>query len=191
MEVRLMTDYGRIEQIYTDHMEKDFPANELKPLIAIRKALEEGIYECYGLFSSRTLLAYAFFVKSGRHYLLDYFAVTQVYRNKGYGSVFLNRLAGYMTDAECVICEVEDPEKAERPEEKELCERRKDFYLRNGFRMTPVRSVVFGAEFQLLTATKSRRYNAEEIMDIYAALYRSVLPQYFFETCFSVSMLPA
>ena len=187
MEIRQMTNYGQIEEIYNSQMDKDFPVNELKPLIAIQKALEEGIYECYGLFSGRFLLGYAFFVKSERNYLLDYFAVTQVYRNKGYGSVFLNRLAGIMTDADCVICEVDDPDKGESPKEKELRERRKDFYLRNGFYMTTVRSCVFGAEFQLLTATKKRRYGAEELAAIYSALYRSILPQYFFETCFSVS----
>lgn len=190
MEIRQMTDYGKIEEIYIRHMEKDFPVNELKPLIAIRKALEEGIYECYGLFSGRSLLGYAFFVRSGKSYLLDYFAVTQVYRNKGYGSVFLNRLAGHLSDAECVICEVDDPDRTESPGEKELREHRKDFYLRNGFQMTPVRSVVFGAEFQILTSSKKRVYSAEELMDVYSKLYRSVLPQYFYETCFSVSIDP-
>ena len=186
MEIKRMTDFQQIEEIYVNRMQQDFPANEIKPLISIEKALENGIYECYSLYSGRINLGYAFFVRVGSCCLLDYFAVTQSYRNKGYGSVFLNRLSRFLTDMECVICEVDDPQKKEDSESKKLCERRRQFYLRNGFRETNVTSTVFGADFQILVTDVNKTYSDNEIAECYAMLYQKILPEFFFKTCFTV-----
>ena len=186
MEIRKLTDLKQIEHIYSTSMQLDFPGNEIKPLIAIEKALQNGIYECYGLYRDRTMLGYAFFVTSGKNYLLDYFAICQAYRNKGFGSVFLNRLSAILSEADCIICEVDDPEKESSDDVKDLCERRLQFYLSNGFRKTDVTSSVFGASFQILIQSKNLRLSAGKIAEIYSLLYKSVLPEFFFKTCFSV-----
>lgn len=186
MEIKRMTNFRQIAEIYGTRMQQDFPANEIKPLISIERAMERGIYECYGLFNRDTNLGYAFFVNVDSCYLLDYFAVTQTYRNKGYGSVFMNRLSRTLADVECIICEVDDPEMAEDAKERKICERRQQFYLRNGFRETNVTSRVFGANFQILVTAEKRILFDFEIAEIYAMIYQNILPEFFFKTCFSV-----
>ncbi len=167
MEIRKITDFRQIEDIYLTQMQLDFPSNELKPLIAIEKALEEGIYECYGLYRDRIILGYAFFVKTEKNYLLDYFAISQAYRNRGYGSVFLNRLSKMLSEAECVICEVDDPDAENDPDKNILCFKRLQFYLCNGFRETGVTSTVFGAEFRILVTSGTTVHDDKEIARIY------------------------
>ena len=60
------------------------------------------------------------------------------------------------------------------------------FYLRNGYRLTGVRARVFGVDYQILEVPTGRDYEAEEIAGIYTELYRSILPEPFFQTQFMV-----
>ncbi len=188
MEIRQIKDFKEITSIYYSNMTEDFPLNELKPLVSIEKSLETGIYECYGFFNASSTLGYAFFVKNGRSYLLDYFAITEANRNKGYGSVFLNRLSAKLTDADCVICEVEDPDKSESDRIRIRRKRRLDFYLQNGFRQTSVTSRVFDVSFRILVLSKSKSFKNDEIAGEYSKIYERILPDFFFKTCFSVGV---
>ena len=122
------------EEIYRASLVHDFPANEVKPFSVILEEYAKGRYRSFGAFRDGTLLGYAFFVKTEKNYLLDYFAISQAYRNRGYGSVFLNRLSKMLSEAECVICEVDDPDAENDPDKNILCFKRLQFYLCNGFR---------------------------------------------------------
>ena len=188
MEVRRLTDFNRIAEIYYSQMQTDFPSNEIKPLIAIENALENGIYECYGLFRGRITLGYAFLLRSGSRYLLDYFAILEAYRNKGLGSVFLNRLSKLLSESAYLICEVDAPDKEKDPELKARCEKRIQFYLHNGFQQTRVTSCIFGADYRVLIMPGTEIWDDKEIAESYAALYKSILPEFFFKNCFSVTL---
>ena len=56
MTTRKLTDLAIVEQIYNTHMQKDFPADEIKPLDMIRQLWAMDVYECYALSDEDEML---------------------------------------------------------------------------------------------------------------------------------------
>ena len=185
MQTQRLTDFTQVAELYRTRMKKDFPRSELKPLSAMRRAWEKNAYDCYVLADSG-ILGYAFFVRLGNDYLFDYLAIAEEHRDEGLGSVFLRQLADCLQDADCVVGEVEDPDKAADEEEKALRERRMRFYLRSGYRKTELTASVFGVAYRILEVPTGREHTTGELRRIYTELYRSILPGIFFRTKFQV-----
>ena len=183
---RRLTDFAQVEQLYKSRLKKDFARNELRPLASLRRSWEKDAYDCYGLFAGEELLGYAFFVRQGKNYLFDYLGIAEDYRDQGLGSIFLRQLAAGLTEADCVIGEVEDPEKAKDEQTRAVRQRRLQFYLRSGYLKTELRSVVFGVDYRILEIPTGTTHTADELRTIYTGLYRSILPAPFFRTQFQV-----
>ena len=181
LHTELITDFSLIENIYTECIKKDFPSNELKPLSVINKKWIEHQYDCFGLYSEAQLIGYAFFFKIPNsekqyYYLIDYLAILPKYRNRGCGSVFLKQLSDKITDAECMVLEVEDPGKEEDGARRVLQQKRIEFYLRNGYINTGNTVRVFGVHYLLLEVPcGGRSLSTEEIREIYETMYKSML----------------
>jgi GNAT superfamily N-acetyltransferase len=139
-----------IEEIYKEHMKKDFPPEELKPIDIIKKLIKKKIYMCYGLYDNDKLLAYALLVISKSYLLIDYYAVCKEYRSAGVGSEFLNLLKEQFKDYNGIIVEVEKVECAPDEEERVIRERRITFYNRNGMRMTNISVLLFNVNFSIM-----------------------------------------
>ena len=180
--VRRLTDFSQIETLYRTRLKRDFVRSELRPLASLRSSWEQNAYECYGLFGGDDLLGYAFFVRLGKSCLLDYFAVAAARRDEGLGSLFLQMLASFLADADCVIVEVEDPDKAPGEKARAERERRLRFYLRSGWLQTGLRSRLFGVDYRILELPTSGAHSTQALRSIYADLYRSILPGLLFRT---------
>ena len=183
---RQLTDFAQVELLYRTRLADDFMPSELKPLESMRRSWTKNAYQCYGLFGGDELLGYAFFVRRDRDYLLDYLAIARERRGEGLGSLFLHQLAACVQDANCAVCEVEDPDKARSTAAREHRERRMQFYLRNGCRKTDVTSTVFGVDYRILEIPTAAEHTAEEVRSVYTELYRSSLAEPFFHTQFRV-----
>lgn len=167
-----------IRNVYNHRMIYDFPPDELKSLSLIENLLKKGQYICYGMKNGKDLLAYAFFVIMGNHYLFDYFAVREDLRGTGIGSRFLQELcANRMKDAASVILEVDDPAAADSAEEKAVRDRRLRFYMKNGLRDTGARARTFGVDFLLLELPVGKPLIMEAAGQIYSRIYCSILPK--------------
>ena len=186
LSVRRLTDFAQVEALYQTRLKKDFARKELRPLASLRRSWEHGAYDCYGLYDGGALLGYAFFVRLGKNALLDYLAIAEEHRDEGLGTVFLQMLASCLADADCAVCEVEDPERAQDEETRAQRERRLRFYMRSGFRKTELTSRVFGVDYRILEAPTGKTHAADELRAIYTALYKSILPGPFFHTQFQV-----
>lgn len=184
--IKRATDLSEIEHIYNSYMTRDFIPDELKPMISIRKAWERNAYEALLLLSEDIVLGYALFVRLDRDYLLDYFAIAEEYRNMGLGTVFLKQFSDFIHDADCIVAEIEDTERAEDEKDKETRHKRQLFYLRCGYRETGVKSKVFGVNYCILEAPSVREHSQTEIRSIYTALYQSILPETFFRSEFQI-----
>ena len=187
MITRRLTDFSQVEALYRTRLKEDFPPDELKPLDSMRRSWENGAYECYGLFDSADILGYAFFVRRDRDLLLDYFAIARERRDRGLGSLFLRQLTEHIRGAECAVCEVQDPDKAESAEERMGRERRLRFYLRGGFRKTELTSVLFGVNYRILEMPGTQAHTLQQVREAYTELYRSTLPEPLFLTQFQVN----
>ena len=187
MITRRLTAFSQVEKLYRSRLKEDFPPEELKPLESMRRSWRKGAYDCYGLFDGDDILGYAFFVRRDRDLLLDYFAIAKERRDRGFGSLFLRQLADHIRGADCALCEVQDPDKAESVEERNGRERRLQFYLRSGFRKTELTSVLFGVNYRILEMPGTQAHSLQQIREAYTELYRSTLLEKLFLTKFQVS----
>lgn len=159
-----------IENIYNDHMVKDFPKEELKTLDVMKKLIKKKNYICYGLYNNEELLSYAFLVNSKSYVLIDYYSVCAKYRNKGIGSEFLDILKEQCQSYDGIIVELEKVECASSEAEKVVRRRRIDFYRKNGMRMTNICSKLFNVNYSIMCLCNSDIENSviyEELKNIY------------------------
>lgn len=139
-----------IEIIYNEHMIKDFPYGELKPLDVIQKLNKRKNYICIGLYNNNELLAYALLASSKSYLLIDYYAVCKDHRDEGIGSEFLNILQEHFRNYDGIIVEVERVECGPNESEKIIRKRRIDFYKRNGMRMTDIYCKLFDIDYCIM-----------------------------------------
>ena len=166
----------QIRMLYRERLTSDFPPDELKPLSRIERALSRGEYTCYGAMEGGEILAYAFFVISGRRALFDYYAVARDLRDRGIGSRFIRALIeGPLSNMDCVLLEVDDPDRATGAEAV-LREKRLSFYLRNGLTDTGVRAEVYQVWYRILALPVGDALSPEDVRHIYSDLYHTVLP---------------
>ena len=182
MRIELL-DKKQIIDIYNTRMVNDFPRDELRPLKMITKPYERGIYTCYGLKDDEgdDLLGYAFFVKSGNHFLFDYLAISDDKRDTGLGTIFLGLLREELSSCDSVIGEVEDPDCDDDVVSKENKNRRLSFYLRNGYIDTGVRVKLFGVDYIVLEMDLGKNNDKDTITNLYLSHYRKMLPYLLFK----------
>lgn len=179
MEIKKLTG-EQVVMIYSHNMIKDFPVAELKPLAMINDSLQKGTYECLGALEGEEILAYAFMIKLGNDYLLDYFAVEESHRGEGIGSAFLQQVTGWYDTADSMIAEVEDYDYAADAAEEKLRRSRYGFYLQNGYQDTKVRVCMYGVEYIIMECSR-QTHTMEEIKDLYSRHYRNILPAKFYD----------
>ena len=175
MEVVKLTK-EQVSTIYNERMIDDFPPDERKPLAMLFAQIDSGHYDCLGLEDDGHILGYAYFYRVDRIYLFDYLAIEKSVRDKGIGSIFLSKLSEYMTDAEAVIGEVEDFEKASNEKTKAEQLRRYNFYLKNGCHDTGVTVNMYGVDYRTLEAKVSSSHDSNYIRKIYSSIYKTMLP---------------
>ena len=171
----------QVRAAYAGLLAPAFPVDELKPLKRIEAALKRGEYLCYGAVAEGDVLGVAFFVRIRREgrtlQLFDYLAIRPALRCRGIGGAFLRALIeGPLRGAGTVLLEVDDPERADSPEERALRWRRLAFYLRNGLYDTGVRAVVYGVAYRILALPGGEPLTAGQARGVYAALYRAIFP---------------
>ena len=171
----------QITKLYQEHMVVDFPKDELKPLSMILKSVQEGFYDCFGLFENEKIVGYTFMVKQENSYLIDYIAIFPEHRNKGVGANLLTLIDDYLGDADRIIGEVEDPAYTDDEEQKTLQTRRLEFYLRNNCYDTGLRVECFGVKFIILEAGKKKCRDKDEVWDLYSLFYKKFLSEEQFE----------
>ena len=173
---------NQIRKLYLERLKRDFPPDEIKPLSRIERALARGEYVCYGAMDGEAILAYAFFVVTGKRALFDYFAVAEELRDRGIGSRFIRELMdGLLSQMDCVLLEVDDPDHGQGQEEVALRNRRLAFYLRNGLTDTGVRTKVYGVDFRILSLPVGRMPSVDETRTVYVELYHTILPPKLYE----------
>lgn len=147
MELKLLSK-EELCCLYEDELVFDFPKSELKPVRAMLKLIDMGIYEPLLVTESGETIGYAmvWLPESRRGALLEYFGVLRGKRNAGIGSKILSLLVQRYGQ---IFGEVEAPV-SENPEENDLRLRRIGFYLRNGLRKLDYDCALFGVHFNCL-----------------------------------------
>ena len=127
-ELRPLTEL-QLRQLYREHVARDFPPAERRPLSAILRLRRRGDYDTWGVFDGDALAAYAFLWRGADCALLDYLAVCRDARGQGYGTRALELVKGQYGPVP-LLAEVEAPEESAPPGENALRQRRLHFYGR-------------------------------------------------------------
>lgn len=149
-------DTEEMTRIYEERMKIDFPDSELKPLSRIVETMEAGLCKALVMEEEHIVYAYAVFIlpENGKHLLLDYFAVNQVFRGSGIGHRFFDLLRPFLQDRfpdiEGVFIETEIVEADLPKEDRQIRERRIAFYYHCGCEKTKLESCLFGVTFSIL-----------------------------------------
>lgn len=182
LQIKLLGKTER-KNIYKQHMKRDFPKNELRPLHGIEALVNQGVYYTYGIFEKDSLIAYAYFweEKEREILLFDYFAVVSNLRNQGHGTEAMKAILHLCENKRGVILETENPEKAESNEERETRIRRISFYKKCGLAMSDVRIYLFGVEYYMMYKEWKESGVAKEIVPVMKTLYGNLLPRKIYE----------
>ena len=129
--------------------ESAFPANERIP---IKHLLDNKIKrEFWAFFDGDVFCGFSNSISHGDITNIVYFAVVPELRSRGYGSQILQAIRRQHPDTRIVV-DIEVEEDSKDAEELERRNRRRDFYLRNGFDAAPVEYHWQGEHYRLLTA---------------------------------------
>jgi len=141
-------DTDDVSKLYEQHMRRDFPPVELRPLRYFQQMAECGSAVFYGFYDGMELAGYANVVTAGPDRLLDHFAILPEKRGRGLGATALAMLRAVAGD---FFLEVEDPDLAENERDRELRLRRIAFYQRCGVTDTGYAGTAFGVPYLLLS----------------------------------------
>ena len=180
IEMRLLTR-DEVGQVYHEHLVKDFPADEVKPLWAIYRMMEEGGYDPFGLYVDGVMKGYALFTRQESALLIDYYAIIAEYRGQGYGSLFLKAMREHYKTLPGILFEVERPEMATSEEDRHVRERRIHFYRKNGLVDTGIRVTVFDVAFRMLYLPCCGVTDVEMVKQDLERVYRFMLPGHYYE----------
>ena len=136
---------SKIERLYIEA----FPAGERKPfsmLLRMRRKQKANLLVIHETKTGK-VVGLAFFLKYKEDVLFDYFAVIPECRNKGYGSVVLEKIKEYYSGRR-IFGEVEVPDKNADDYNNQL--RRMEFYKRNDFKETGIVIDMNGCELQIM-----------------------------------------
>ena len=139
--------------VYQNHMMQDFPPEERKPLDTLRKAMTEGIYDCFGWFDEQgNMMVYSFFVRVPENnvVVLDYLAVCADFRGQRNGSRVLAEMPKLYPDCAGIVAEVEDPAESRDEEEQNVRDSRVRFYKKNGMKRSTLKTIQYGVPYIVL-----------------------------------------
>ena len=144
-------DSEKFRKLYEDA----FPLCERKPVALIFGLNDKHDGELLGIYREAAFCGFVFCVTDEKYVLLDYIAVAEEERGRSTGGKILHQLKErYRGKSVFVEIEVEDDSK----ENAEQRRRRKNFYLRNGFKETGIVVNVYDVEMELLTAGEKISY---------------------------------
>lgn len=170
MELKRLNE-KELVSLYREEMEYDFPKSELKPLGAMLRLMELGLYDPLVMLDHGETVGYAmiWLSKDRKGVLLDYLGVLRGKRNGGTGGKILGLLSQRYGQ---LFGEAEAPT-SHNEEENHLRSRRLGFYQRNGFRVLDYQCALFGVHFNCLY------YGPLEDDRVVEQLHHSVYADYF------------
>ena len=124
-----------------------FPRTERKPFAVISKLYHSGKNDLWCLECSGKFLVFASMVNGEHNVLLDYFAVEKRLRGNGIGAEALEKLKDKYPQQGFFV-EIES--QWEPGEDREIRQKRRQFYLRSGMKPMHVMADVFGVKMELL-----------------------------------------
>ena len=188
MELRTLTR-EELRRAYETDLRATFPANELRPLSALEKLCDEGVYEPLAFFEKDLPVGYAFLWKDADGFLLfDYLAVSENRRGCGLGTALLKAVLERYASAPAIFGEVEGPLGLDCVQDAAIF-RRLAFYERNGIVKQGYDCALFGVYYHVLGKLQPE-VSCGELMARHIAFYKNHLSSERFARFIQIPVLP-
>lgn len=151
-----------IENLYI----QSFPKEERKPFSLILQKQKEEKVEILCIEKENNFFGLMILAKDNDNILLDYFAIKKEYQSQGIGSNSLKLLFNKYKNKNIII-EIESTKI--NSNNQILRQKRKDFYLRNNFKIQDFCDNLFSVEMEILT--NNNPINFQEYLNIYKKSY--------------------
>lgn len=149
MNVKYIDYYNYKKEIKKLYYES-FPKNERFPFWILKHSIKQGKSKLNAIVDENKFIGMNYIVNCDDSFYLMFFAIKKEFRNKNYGSKILKDLnLKYKT----IFLSIEEPK-------EQLSERRKNFYLKNGFFETNKYCFEKGITYEILCNDKD--YNITE-----------------------------
>ena len=157
-------EYIKLFSLY----QRAFPISEKKPISMILKMQKCGATDIWYFEENGKFLGLAITINSPELILVDYFAVNEKLRARGYGSAMLKSLISHYS-GKGVFLEIERPYKWAKNYAERI--RRRDFYLSKvGLVPLETYACLFGVDMELL-GTEGVKLSYEEYRNFYLNNY--------------------
>lgn len=153
--------------------EYSFPKHEKRTRENQIKVIENGSCDVDAFLVDGEFVGFLIYWEFSTFIYAEHFALAKEVRSKGYGSEILSTFIKLHSD-KIVVLDID-------PIVNEITERRRNFYLRLGFKQNPYYHIhpsyesVDGEKFELILMTHSRELTAEEFAQFKDALYNKII----------------
>ena len=159
--IETLEDKNYFEKLY----QNAFPIEERIEMDTLYNLLEENLIEIDILRENDKNIGLAVIYLNHNIHLLSYFAIEKSFRGKGYGSSGLGLLKEKYDD---LIIEIEST-KFKDADDFAIRNKRKAFYIKNGYQVLDASVNYFGIEMELMSTTKDA--GLEEYFDTYLNIF--------------------
>ena len=165
MKLRQAQNLSTLEKIENLYIQS-FPKEERKPFSLILQKQKEGKVEILYIEKENNFFGLMILAKDNDNILLDYFAIKKEYQSQGIGSNSLKLLFNKYKNKNIII-EIESTKI--NSNNQILRQKRKNFYLRNNFKIQDFCVNLFSVEMEILT--NNNPINFQEYHNIYKNSY--------------------
>lgn len=176
MEVKIMSA-SELEDLYANHMFRDFPAPEIKPLSTLKQLLSTGEYVPLAFTEDGQMIGYTLLIAcDGKNAcLLDYFAVLPQFRSGGRGSRILKYLREhFIGKTHQILIECEHPDFA--PDRAQAL-RRLRFYNSAGAKKAEIETKLFGVRYLVFALTCDAHAEPLPVEEDIVFYYKKMVPE--------------
>lgn len=142
-----------------------FPDEERIDVESLYDLYNEGAIEIDLISDDKTNVGLAVIYLNENIHLLSYLAIDPIYRGRGYGSRTLKLLKERYED---LMIEIEST-KFKGADDYQIRNRRKAFYIKNGFKLLDTQVDYFGIPMELMATTRDA--GIDEYMDTYLSIF--------------------
>ena len=159
--IETLEDKKYFEKLY----QNAFPDEERIEITTLYNLLEEKLIQIDILKKNNKNIGLAVIYLNHNIHLLSYFAIEKTFRGLGYGSAGLGILKEKYDD---LIIEIEST-KFKDADDFAIRNKRKAFYIKNGYKVLDASVNYFGIEMELMATTKDA--GLEEYFDTYLNIF--------------------
>ncbi|CAM4196814.1 GNAT family N-acetyltransferase [Paenibacillus tarimensis] len=174
-------DLFRIENLY----KISFPENERIPLWFLLWRSRKEFVDFNAFYDDDVFVGYAYLISNKNLTFVLYLAISPEVQSKGYGTTILAEISQKYADNR-IILNIEAIDELSDNNEQRL--KRKNFYLRNGYRNANFKIIEYGAIFEVLI--HGNKVTIEEYK-VLIKKFTGVLINFFYKPKFITSIVPS